>query len=218
MKDYYTVVASLPFLPYFAYAERLPLTRLRLEQRLRMLEAHETRQIYQAEQLVGWRLSAQKLGSRNFMPYATKALQTIEQPALRNFVEYRLELQTVLAALRLRHAQRDVSESRANWGIGRWVSHIESHWDAPDFRLGSIYPWISEAGKLLAAGDAVGLERLMMDIVWRHLSSLGDVNPFGFEPITAFVFKWDILQSWLIHDASNAKQRFHKLMDEVRHV
>ena len=218
MKDYYTVVASLPFLPYFAHAERLPLTRLRLEQRLRMLEAHETRQIYQAEKLAGWRLSAEKLSSRNFLPNVTKVLQSIEQPVLRDYVEYRLEIQTILAALRIRHAQPDFSQNPEIWGNGRWVNHIEAHWDVPDFRLGSIYPWVLEASKLIAAAKIVELERLLMDTVWRRLCQLADDNPFGFEAITAFVFKWDILQSWLIHDAAAAKQRFQKLMDEVRHV
>lgn len=219
MKDYVTVVASLPHLPYFATAGRLPLSRLRLEQRLRMLEADETRQVYLAENLAGWRLTAGKLGSgKSSMARIKNTLQAIEQPVLREFVQYRLEIQTVLAALRIRHMGRNPQQYSETWGVGRWVKHIEAHWEAPDFHLGAAYPWLLEAGNLLATADAIALERLLMDVVWRKLARLGDLNPFGFEAITAFVFKWDILQAWLLRDAVTAKQRFQKLIDEVKHV
>lgn len=216
--DYYTVVASLPHLPYFANADRLPLSRLRLEQRLRMLEAEQNRQILQAEFLAGWRLSVGKLGGGNIPAQYKTALQSISQPVLREFVEYRLDLQTVLAALRIRQAGREPGQYPESWGIGRWVKHIEAHWDAADFRLGTVYPWVQEAGGYLAAADATALERLLMDTVWRKLSRLADMRPFGFEAITAFVFKWDILQAWLQRDASAAKQRFQLLIEEIKHV
>lgn len=216
--DYYTVVASLPHLPYFADAERLPLSRLRLEQRLRMLDADESRQIYQAEFLAGWRLPAGKLGSGNIARHYKTVLQSISQPVLREFVEYRLDIQTIVAALRLRQAGRDPKQYPGTWGIGRLVKHIEAHWDAADFRLGTVYPWVNEAGNYLAASDAMALDRLLMDTVWRKLSRLADTSPFGFEAITAFVFKWDILQAWLQRDAFAAKQRFQTLIEEIKHA
>jgi hypothetical protein len=217
-EDYYTIVASLPHLPYFADAERLPLSRLRLEQRLRMLDADESRQIYQAEFLAGWRLPAGKLGGGNIAKHYKTALQSISQPVLREFVEYRLDIQTIVAALRLRQAGRDPGQYPGTWGIGRLVKHIEAHWDAADFRLGTVYPWVNEASSYLAAADAMALDRLLMDTVWRKLSRLGDMRPFGFEAITAFVFKWDILQAWLQRDAFAAKQRFQTLIEEIKHA
>jgi hypothetical protein len=217
-EDYYTIVASLPHLPYFADAERLPLSRLRLEQRLRMLDTEESRQIFQAEFLAGWRLPAGKLGGGNIAKHYKTALQSISQPVLREFVEYRLDIQTIVAALRLRQAGRDPGQYPGTWGIGRLVKHIEAHWDAADFRLGTIYPWVNEAASYLAAADAMALDRLLMDTVWRKLSRLGDMRPFGFEAITAFVFKWDILQAWLQRDANAAKQRFQTLIEEIKHA
>lgn len=219
MKDYYTVVASFPHLPYFEEAERLPLSRLRLEQRLHMLDADETRQILQAEFLAGWRLPAGKLGSGGKIAAQYKTiLQSISQPVLREFVEYRLDIQTVLAALRIRQTGRDPEQFPGIWGVGRWVRHIEAHWDATDFRLSTVYPWIVEAGNYLAAADAMALDRLLMDTVWRKLSRMADMSPFGFEAITAFVFKWDILQAWLQRDAAAAKQRFQVMIEEIKHV
>jgi len=219
MTNYYTVVASFPHLPYFADAERLPLSRLRLEQRLRMLDADESRQVFQAEFLAGWRLPAGRLGSGGKIAAQYKtALQSISQPALREFVEYRLDIQTVLAALRIRQAGSDPQQYPGSWGVGRWVKHIEAHWEATDFRLSTVYPWVQDASNCLAAADATTLDRLLMDTVWRKLSRMGDISPFGFEAITAFVFKWDILQAWLQRDAGAAKQRFQIMIEEIKHV
>lgn len=218
MKDYYTVVASLPHLPYFATAERLPVSRLRLEQRLRMLEVDEAEQIFQAELLVGWRPAVGKLRSGDTAAHYKRALQGIVQPALREFVEYRLDIQTVLAALRIRQAGLDPQQYAGSWGVGRWVKSIEAHWEAADFQLGKVYPWLPQAGHYLATANAMALDRLLMETVWGKLSRLGDVNPFGFEAITAFVFKWDILQAWLLRDAGAAKQRFQILIEEIKHV
>lgn len=218
MKDYYTVVASLPHLHYFATAERLPVSRLRLEQRLRMLNADEAEQIFKAESLVGWRPAVGKLRSGgNTAAHYKRALQSIIQPALREFVEYRLDMQTVLAALRMRQAGLEPQQI-PGWELGRWVKPIEAHWGAADFHLGKVYPWLPEANNYLSTANAMALDRLLMETVWRKLSRLGDVNPFGFEAITAFVFKWDILQAWLLRDAGAAKQRFQILIEEIKHV
>lgn len=218
MKDYYTVVSSLPYLPHFVRLERLPLSRLRLEQRLRMLEADETRQLLLAESLVGWRVSFGHVKSVDIAGYYQKRLQHIVQPALREFVEYRLDMQTILAALRLKRAGIEPQRYPGSWGLGRRVGHIETHWDAADFGLSMLCPWITEAGRHLAAADAQALDRLLMDTLWRKLTTLGDANPFGFEAVTAFLFKWDIAQAWLLRDADAAKQRFQILIDEVKHV
>jgi len=218
MKDYYTVVSSLPYLPHFARLERLPLSRLRLEQRLRMLEADETRQLLLAESLVGWRVSFGHVKSADIAGYYQRSLQHIVQPVLREFIEYRLDMQTILAALRLKRVGIEPQGYSGSWGLGRRAGHIETHWDAADFGLSTLYPWIGEAGRHLAAVDAQALDRLLMDTLWRKLSYLGDANPFGFEAITAFVFKWDIAQAWLLRDADAATQRFQILIDEVKHV
>ena len=68
---------------------------------------------------------------------------------------------------------------------------------------------------MLEAGDALGLERLLMDAVWTRLGRIADRSPFGFEPVIAFVFRWDILQRWLSYNAELAKTRFQELVAEV---
>ena len=51
---YYTLIASLPALPYFKLVERLPINRQRLEERLRMLNEEDASILAQARSVVEW--------------------------------------------------------------------------------------------------------------------------------------------------------------------
>ena len=219
MAVYITLVSSLPYLPPFEKAERSPITRLRLEQRLRSLEPEDARQLALAEALVSWRMSlAKPKTDKDMLLRCRAALQEITHPALHEFVEFRITQQTILAALRIRHSNTLFESSfmeQVN-GASRWVRFIASHWDDPDFKLTPVYPWIHEARSYLESNDASGLDRLMMNVIWQRLSRITEGNRFGFEAVFAFVFKWDILQAWLARDAEKAKSRFQEMIKEVK--
>lgn len=217
--QYITLVASLPYLPPFERAERSPITRLRLEQRLHILEPEDARQLALAEALASWRLSVAKPKTdKEIVLRCRAALQEISQPTLREFVEFRIDQQTILAALRQRNNVFAFESSfleQVN-GVSRWTSTIASNWDHPDFKLATVYPWIPEARKYLEINDALALDNLMMRVIWQQLSRIAESNRFGFEAVFAFVFKWDILQAWLARDAGKAKSRFQELIKEVK--
>ena len=216
-KPYITLVVSLPYLPPFERAERSPITRLRLEQRLHTLEPEDARQLALAEALVSWRMSlAKPKTDKEMVLRYHAALKEINQPALRAFIEFRLDQQTILAALRQRIAVFESPFLEQVNGASRWAGFIASHWDSPDFKMAAVFPWIPEARSYLEANDASGLDRLMMRIIWQRLSRIAESNSFGFEAVFAFVFKWDILQAWLARDAEKAKSRFQELIKEVK--
>ena len=215
--SYITLVSSLPYLPPFEKAERSPITRLRLEQRLHILEADDARQLAIAEALVSWRMSLAKpkTDKEMVLRYRT-AMQKITQPALREFIEIRIDQQTILAGLRQRHVGLGSPIVEPVTVASRWAGFIASHWDASDFKLAAVYPWIPKAQSYLEANDARGLDSLLMNIIWQRLSRISETNRFGFEAVFAFVFKWDILQAWLARDAAKATSRFQELIKEVR--
>jgi hypothetical protein len=216
-EQYITLASSLPYLPPFEKAERSPITRLKLEQRLHILEPEDARQLALAEALVSWRMSlAKPKTDKDMVLRCRAALKEISQPALREFVEFRIDQQTILAALRLRNAVFESSFLEQVNGASRWAGFIASHWDHPDFNLAAVYPWIPESRSYLEVGDACGLDRLMMRIIWQRLSRIAESNRIGFEAVFAFVFKWDILQAWLARDAGKAKSRFQELIKEVK--
>lgn len=216
---YYDLVASLPYLPHFERAERLPITRLRLDQRLRLLKPAHRGQLARAESLVRWHLD-RLLGETDAAIVAEHAAlmsSPLEQP-LHEYVAFRMDQQTLLAALRRKRDGLAPSDGTAPWGVGPWVRHVRKHWDEPDFRLALLYPWLPRAENLLAAGDARGLERLLMDVAWRRLDRCAERNMFGFEAVFSFFFKWDILQAWLASGADKGRTRFRDLIDQVTHV
>jgi len=214
---YITLVASLPYLPPFEKAERSPITRLRLDQRLNTLKSSDAQQLAKAEAVVSWRMSpARPKTDKEMVLRSRAAMQEISQPALREFIEFRIDQQTILVGLRLRNAVFESSFLEQVSGASRRAGKIASHWDDPDFKLAAVYPWIPEARSYLEANDACGLDRLMMRIIWQRLSCIAESNRFGFEAVFAFVFKWDILQAWLARDAVKAKSRFQELIKEVK--
>jgi hypothetical protein len=101
------------------------------------------------------------------------------------------------------------------WGVGPWLNLMTASWDSPDLGLGHLLPWITEAASLLEDGAALELERLLMNAVWSRLGRIAERSPFGFEPVIAFVFRWDILQRWLSYNAESGKLRFQELVAEV---
>jgi len=215
-EQYITLITSLPYLPPFEKAERSPITRLRLEQRLHILKPDDARQLVVAEALVSWRMSLSKPKTDQEMLLRCRAaLQDISHPALREFVEFRLDQQTILAALRQRKHVFESSFLEQVNGASHWARIIASNWDSPDFKLAAVYPWIPQARTYIEANDAGALDRLMMGIIWQQLSRIADSNRFGFEAVFAFVLKWDILQAWLARDAMKAKSRFQELIKEV---
>ena len=212
---YYTLVASLPRLPYFETAEWLPISRKQLDQRLTMLNPQHSLQLREAERLVEWHRQPITRTTEQVARNYQRVMALVTDRDLREFVEYRMAQRTALVALRRRQLGLGIPADDELWGVGPWLPLIKSGWDRNDLGLGHLLPWIAEADQHLASGDALQLERLLMDAVWTRLGRIAERSPFGFEPVIAFVFRWDILQRWLSYDAVKGKIRFQELVAEV---
>jgi hypothetical protein len=216
---YYDLVASLPYLPHFERAERLPITQLRLTQRLRLLSPPHAEQLARAQSLVHWRPG--KLLERTDADLVREYAAWLEVPAeraLREYVALRMEQQTLLAALRRKRDGLDLPSAGVAWGVGPRTHDVRRRWNEPDFRLNQVYPWLARARELLAAGDAQELDRFLMDVAWRWLDRFAQPEMFRFEAVFAYFFKWDMLRAWLACDADKAATRFRDLIDKVIHV
>jgi hypothetical protein len=212
---YYTLVSSLPRLPHFERAEWLPLSHKQLDQRLSMLTPPHAAQLRIAQRLVQWQRQPVTRTSKQVLASYNRVLPHLTDPALREFVEYRMTQRTAMVALRRRRRGLGPPAADEAWGVGPWVRRIPAAWDRADLGLGHVLPWLSRAATLLEAGDASGLERLLMDAVWTRLGRIGERSPFGFEPVIAFVFRWDIVQRWRTYDAEAGKTHFQELISEV---
>jgi len=216
---YYDLIASLPQLPHFEQASHLPITPLRLKQRLARLQPEHRHQLERAEPLVRWRSTRWlDITDQKMVADYTRLMKSNLDAPLRDYIAFRMDQQTLLAALRRKRDGLRLPEGNAPWGMGPRVDSIGRHWDLPDFGLLHLYPWLPQARELLAAGDARGLERLLTGLAWRWLSKCAERNMFGFESVFSYIFKWQILRAWLACDADRAKIRFAQLVDRVTHV
>lgn len=208
---YYALQASLPPLPYFATAERLPISELRVNQRIGMLSPEDRARLESAMDLVRWQRQSPErsdaLVARQYMVF----MRDCDNTALRDFVEYRSGLRAALAALRMRRRNK-TPDGGSLLGFGRWDALLRSRWDQHNFGLEALFPWLSDAHRLLDDGDALGLERLLMDAVWRQLQPLQERYPYRFEAIFSYLFRWDILSRWMAFDQQGALVRLEQLM------
>lgn len=216
---YYDLIASLPHLPHFERADRLPITRPRLEQRLRLLTPAHAEQLARAQSLVRWRPDRLrgKTDAAQVADYDALMASPLEPP-LREYVAFRMDQQTLLAALRRKRSGLGAPGIATPWGVGPRVLPIRLRWDEPDFGLALLYPWLPQARDLLEGGNAQGLERLLMNGAWRRLARHAEHDMFGFEAVFSYFFQWDILRAWLACDADKAQTRFRDLIDQVTHV
>ena len=210
---YYQLVSALPTVPYFRTAGRLPMSRRRLEQRLQMLEPADRTDLQAAESLVAWSRQPTDRTTAELARLYGQVMADLRSPSLRSIVAFRMDLRTVMVALRLR--RRGQSPPAEIWGLGPYVRTLQSRWSEPEFGLGAVFPWIPQASALLDQGDAMALEGLLMDQSWWALSRVAERAPFGFESVFSTVFKLDMLRRWLSYDAEAARARFEQLILEV---
>lgn len=213
---YYDLITSLPHLRHFQRAERLPITPLRLQQRLTRLRPQHAEQLNQARAILRWHPEKVVIESDAAALSAYKKLiDSTLVSLLRDYTAFRLTQQTLLAALRRRRDGLQLPEPAVMWGVRPHVHCIRRSWNEPTLGLEHLYPWLRLAHERAMAGDAIGMERLLMDLNWRWLTNRAQSNIFGFEAVCAYVFKWDMLQAWLVCSADRARIRFRELVDKV---
>lgn len=206
-------MASLPYLGELFQAQQTPLSRLKLEARLKMLSDEDAALLQQIQALIRWHYLPLEGTDAAIVAAAERFFQQVQNPLLRETVAFRLELHTLVAALRRRQQGEDVPPIGASWGYGRWVKHIERHWTEPTFQLQGVFPWLPEAHQLLHTEETVALERLLFSYVWHRLGQLGAGHYFDFEAVVIYVLRWDLIDRWVRYDGEAAVERFKTLVD-----
>lgn len=214
---YLTLLTSLPAHGPLFGAKQTPLSRLRLEMRLRWLEPEDAEDLAKFEALIAWKDQRFEIDDEALVRQAEQGIAEIHNDFVRELVIWRLEMRTLVAALRHRHAGGLAPSERRRWGFGRWVPLIRRHWGEPHFRLERVFPWLPEAKRLLERDDALGLERLLLGTVWAHLERIGAEHTFDFEAVVAYVACWDLVARWTRYDADAALERFDHLVEAGLH-
>jgi len=210
---YIALISSLPGSERLFVAKQPPLSRLRLERRLTALSSEDARVLKVLEHALNWSDYDMDVTDAQAIQRCRQALKDIPQPTLRKLFMERMDLRTVVAALRLRN--QGGAPPTGAYGIGRWSRHIPANWSDPSFGLETPMPWIKEAGQLLKAEDPLGLERLLLSVSHRQLKRHAARHLFDFEAVAIYVLIWNIFDRWAQSNAQDAAKRFEKLAQQA---
>lgn len=204
---------SLPYLGKLFGAKQTPLSRLKLEGRLGMLEERDAELLREIEDVIQWSHQPMDRTDTAIVAAAQRLLERLQSPVLQEVVRFRLEMRTVVAALRRRQGGQTAPRPRPAWGFGPWLGHIQRYWAEPGFRLEGSFPWVREANRLLREADSLGLERLLLETVWIRLGRFAEGHYFDFEAVVLYVLRWNIINRWTTYDGEVAVRRFIELAD-----
>lgn len=207
------LVASLPRSERLFVAKQPPLSRIRLDRRLRALSPEDADTLRLLEATVAWKSYDMDVTDEDAIARGRKALAKITQPTLRALLAERLEVRTVVAALRRRLS--GAPPPVGDWGFGRYRHRIVVRWGDPTFGLDRPFPWLREASRLAEANQTLDLERLLLDETYRMMRRHGAPHHFDFEAVAVYVLIWNIYDRWAHTNAEAATRRFEALADDA---
>lgn len=208
---YYTLIGSLPALPrHFEEAERVPISRLKLEERLKMLEPHDARVIEDMGDFLAWERQPLERTDEDVLRHYDQFMLTVDNRFARDLIRHAMTIRTIIAGLRCRRLGLGPP-----LGIAPVAARIARHWNHPDFHLGTQLPWIGEVDAQLNGDSPFDLERKKLDIIWRHAKWLADQYHFTFEAVVMYLIRWEVVYRWTRRDAAVGQEKFARLVTEA---
>ncbi|KRT54816.1 DUF2764 family protein [endosymbiont of Ridgeia piscesae] len=212
---YITLLTSLPYHGELFGEQQTPISRIQLESRLRLLEPEDAVTLDAIEQLIRWANHSLDEDDAAVAAQTQRLLEGEICSWLQQLIAYRMEIRTLMAALRRRRRGEGPPERPSGWGVGRWQRRIHANWSEPGFRLEGVFPWVLEANRLMQEEDHLGLERLLLGVTWRALERFGEGHYFDFEAVVVYVLRWGIIDRWSRYHGKAAVARFESLVEQA---
>lgn len=210
---YVMLMASLPRYKRDLFAmTQPPVSEIQLNKRLDWLEPRDASDLAKIQSLLYWSKTPDTT-DQEFIQHASAILEAIQDDFLKNILFWRLELRTVVTALRKRHQGLTAEPEQASLGIGRWLPFIRKHWDQSDFMIGRQLPWLEDVSRLIAGNQSLKLETYLLNLIWQHYARQGNGHDFDFAAVVIYVLRWDVIKRWAHCRAELASQRFASLLD-----
>lgn len=134
----------------------------------------------------------------------------ILHPLLWEIVEHRINVRTIVAALRHRH-----SGDGPPAGVGPLVEPIRRHWQEPQFGMRPRFPWIENFSEQMLAGNAVEAERVLFECTWEFRRRMAANFTFSFEAVLLYLAQWSIVDRWTSRSIEAGRARFDQLIEET---
>ena len=209
--NYYTLIGSLPTLPRsFDAADRMPISRLKLNERLKMLAPRDAKVTDEMADFLVWERHPLERTDEEIVRHYEKFMSEVDNRLARELIRYFMSIRTVMAGLRCRRLQLEPPT-----GIPPLAGQIAKNWSHPDFRLGSEFPWIAEVDRLLRSESPFDLERMRVEVTWKYLNRLAQDHFFSFEAVLLYLVRWELLHRWTQRDTDLGQQKFEQLVDSA---
>lgn len=212
-QNYAMLLASLPHLGDMFSASQPPVSRTRLEKRLAMMEPEARAELEEITSLLCWHRADESMTTEAIFARAEAYVIRHHGTFLAWLIQERMEMRSVIAALRLRGRGAGNAAIYRAIGFGEMGAVLARHYQEEDFGLSFRYPWLRQGTALLASGDVLGFERLILGTVWQQLERLHYDHHFTLEAVVLYVLRWDILERWTQYNAAQAVQRFEHLKE-----
>ncbi len=207
--DYYTLIASLPALPPHFDVDRPPVSRPRLRQLLRQLSEEDAETIQQLASFFSWDRQLIEQSDEDICRRYHELTEN-RQPLIREIVTLRINVRTIVAALRRRRDHLDPPTA-----VGELVKPIARNWNDPTFGLGRRYRWIEPFLEQMLAGETSKGERTIFEFTWQTWSRMAAEFTFSFEAVPLYVARWEIVHRWTTRDMDTGRERFEQMSQET---
>ncbi len=210
---YALLISSLPPHKHNLFAtEHLPVTQIQLNKRLQWLDEKDAQDLSLINDLLYWStLSA--VSDDDFVAHALQTLPKVSNTFFKQMILWRLEMRTLITALRHRQQGRVPASEKDVSGFGRWPLILSRNWQHHDFGLGRHFPWLAQAAELISQHNSLELEKLLLNLVWQQYERQGNGHYFDFEAVVIYVLRWDIINRWRQCDPQQALTRFNRMVD-----
>ncbi|QPK65496.1 DUF2764 family protein [Methylomonas sp. LL1] len=209
---YTLLLTSLPLQPAdLFYTKILPISRIQLDKRLVLLSPEDAADLARIEALLHWS-KMHEWDDASIVKNGLADLELIRDDFLRSLVLWRLELRTILTALRRRHAGESLAANQPFYGFGDKIQYIRRNWRKADFGMGQTLPWINQAQQLISANKTLELDKLMLDLNWKYYARLSNGHYFDFPAVVLYVLRWYLINRWVSYDGDRALLRFNELI------
>ena len=212
--DYAMLMSSLPPHPMSLWdLKNKPVSRLHLERRLAQLNEHDRQQLVEIESILHWAKMSSGNSDALISAEAQRVIQSIDSPLLKNVITWRLELRTIIAAIRRRKLGTGAPAKNEHWGYGSVVPLIFKNWQVDDFSLNYRFAWVKKANTFFASEQSVELEKLLLNLSWQHYENMGRSHYFDFTAVVIYVLRWNIVNRWAQCDQEIAMRQFDELVN-----
>jgi hypothetical protein len=208
---YYTLIGSLPALPrHFEQAERVPISPLKLSERLKMLEPEDAMVVEELRDFLVWERQSLERTDQDVLHRYDQFKETLQNAFAWELIHLVIAVRSIIVGLRCRRLQLDPPVGHTSI-----QAQIARNWGHPDFRLGMRFPWIGELEAMLRSETPLDVERKKLEIGWQYAKRLSEQYFFTFEAVLLYLIQWDIVDRWTRRNADTGQERFEQLVTDA---